>query len=588
MGNAEMQNVITIWRSGRNRNSATADWFVEFARFMSYEHTEVLDGFAELAETAVLVIPPGTTRMSEPELAVITEAVGSGMGLLSYFENSLLDEGGQRRIKDGSASLGLAEVIGLDLVAERGRHVFDLSAHQELVTATDPADPLWRSVDLTGNDLADGSPLPSFTAYNIRIARAFGATRKTNVAPASAEVLARSRGHNEYWADKPEGHVYLAANSFGRGCSAYISYEALPPTGPHKLIHTDLLFYWSFMADLLQRISPSPLPRIVQMPGGVVNLVLRLDDAGTDDGHAGQYGDAYHDTNRALEASPFPLSVAVETDKISTPLGEDRLRAWEAAGHVIVCHTRGRHDMSVDETEQAIDLRESKETLERVLGHPAVLWSIPGDYAHSTENTLRLAAEAGYELCGEYTSPINKFLTPEPCPLYPYVVRHEQAGVYIDVITASGWLAINRDYNVRKLDELTSLAEATGIPCMVEFVTHVPQGMAEYLDDWKAFMEDISVRLARGGVRISTLAEQLEWNKSAESLSIHSQVQGGQLIITVTNAGSLPVRELSVDCGAAARSAEWEKGKLQILRSRIITIPEIPSAETITVRVNLG
>jgi hypothetical protein len=371
-----MKNVIAIWRSGRNRNSATADWFAEFARFMGYEYVEVVDGFADLSTPAVLVVPPNTTRMSDHELSTIAEAVRGGMGLLTFFKNGLLDEKGRPRTKGDAPSLGLAEVLGLDLVAGRGIGSFIVSGHQEIVTAADPKDPLWRGVDLTGNDLPDGSPLPSFTAYNIRTAQASGATHKTNVAAETAEVLARSRGHNEYWADKPEGHVYLATNSFGTGQAAYISYEALPPTGPHGLIPTDILFYWTFLANLLERVSPLPLPRIMQMPGGIANLVLRLDDAGTDDGNANQYGDTYHDTNRVLEASPYPVAVAVETEKISTPLGEDRLRAWEAAGHVIVCHTRGRHAMNVDEAEQIIDLRESKETLERVLGHEAVLWSV--------------------------------------------------------------------------------------------------------------------------------------------------------------------------------------------------------------------
>ncbi|MDY7010893.1 MAG: polysaccharide deacetylase family protein [Planctomycetota bacterium] len=585
-----MQNVITIWRSGRNRNSATADWFAEFARFMGYEHAEVLDGFGDLSDSAVLVIPPGTTRISQKELSVITEAVRDGMGLLSFFDNSLSDEKGRQRTKDNLPSLGLADVLGLDLakIPERTAWTFRVSGHQEAVAATDPDDPLWQGVDLTGADLPDGSPLPSFTAYNIRTARAFGVTRKTNVSTESAEVLARSRGHNEYWADKPEGHVYLAVNSFGKGRAAYISYEALPPAGPHGLIHTDLLFYWSFMANLVGRISPAPLPRIMQMPGGVTNLLLRIDDAGTDDGHTGRHGDAFHDTNRVLEASPYPMAVAVETDKISTPLGEERLRAWEAAGHVIVCHTRGRHTMNVDETEQEIDLRESKEKLERILGHPMVLWSIPGDYEYSTENTLRLAAEAGYELCGEYTSIINNYLTPEPCPLYPYVVRHKQTGVYIDVVTASGWLAINRSYDVRKMDEMAGLAEATGIPCMVEFVTHVPQGLPEYIDDWKAFMEDISVRLERGGVRITTSSEQLAWAKVRQSLRLASQANGRELTITVTNPSDTPASVVTVDCGAEVRSASSGGTDLEIARGRRFTLLEIPATETIKVHVSLG
>ncbi len=585
-----MKNVIAIWRSGRNRNSASADWFAEFTRFMGYEYIEVLDGFADLSEPAVLIIPPGTSRMSEPELSVITEAVRNGMGLLSFFDNSTLNERGEQRTKKGLPFLGLSDVLGLDLVKipERSACTFRVSGHQEIVTAADPSDPLWRGVDLTGDDLTDGSPLPSFTAYNIWTRRTFGVTLKTNVAEETAEVLARSRGHNEYWADKPEGHIYLAANSFGKGQAAYIAYEALPPTGRHGLIRTDLLFYWSFMTNLLGRISPAPLPRIVQMPGGVTNLLLRTDDAGTDDGYAGKYGDPYHDTNRVLEASPYPMAVAVETDKISTPLGEERLRAWEAAGHVIVCHTRGRHEMSVDETEQAIDLRESKEKLERILGHPMLLWSIPGDYGLSTENTLQLAAEAGYELCGEYTSPINKYLTDDACPYWPYVVRHEQTGLYIDVNTASGWLAINRDYDVRKMDEMAGLAEATGIPCMIELVTHVPQGMDEYIDDWKAFMEDISVRVKRGAVRITTSAEQLNWVKACELLSITSHVQEGRLVITVTNPGGRPVRELAIDCGTEVRSASCEETEPKILRGRLVVLPEIPPAETITVRVNLG
>ena len=582
-----MKNTIAIWRSGRNRNSATADWFAEFARFMGYEYTEVLDGFADLVDPAVFVIPPGTARMSEPELSVITEAVRDGMGLLSFFDNSTLDERGGQRTKKDLPSLGLSDVLGLDLakIPERTAWTFRVSGHQEIVTAVDPNDPLWRGVDLTGDDLPDGSPLRSFTAYNIWTTRTFGVTLKTNVAAETAEVLARSRGHNEYWGDMPEGHVFLATNSFGRGRAAYISYEALPPTGPHGLIRTDLLFYWSFLANLVGRISPAPLPRIMQMPGGVANLLLRIDDAGTDDGHAGLHGDPYHDTNRVLEASPYPLAVAVETDKISTSLGEERLRAWEADGHVIVCHTRGRHAMNADETEQAIDLRESKEKLERILGHPMLLWSIPGDYQYSTENTLQLAAEAGYELCGEYTSPINKFLTPDACPYWPYVVRHEKFGLYIDVNTASGWLAINRSYDVRTLDEMAGLADATGIPCMIEFVTHVPQGMPKYFDDWKAFMEDISVRLERGAMRITTSAEQLDWVKARESLSISSQMDGQDLVIAITNPGDLPVRELTIDCSADVRSALCEKTELKILRGRLVVIPEIPPAEAITVRV---
>jgi hypothetical protein len=160
--------------------------------------------------------------------------------------------------------------------------------------------------------------------------------------------------------------------------------------------------------------------------------------------------------------------------------------------------------------------------------------------------------------------------------------------VYIDVVTASGWLAINREYDVRKLDELAALAEATGIPCMIEFVTHVPQGMDEYIGDWKAFMVDISARLERRAVRISTLAEQLDWAKARESLSITSHVQGKQLVITVTNPCGKSVRDLTIDCGTEVRSASCETTEPKILRERLVVLPEIPPEETITVKVVLA
>jgi hypothetical protein len=523
----------------------------------------------------VLIIPPGTARISEGEIAIITKAVRNGTGLLSYFDNSVMNTDNEQRESDGSPSLGLSEVLGLDLVSGRGKYIFPVSVHHEVVTASDPNDPVWRGVDLNGTDLPDGSPVPSFTSYNIRTRPGSGTSRKTRTETASAEVLARTRGHYEYWAHRSEGDIFLSLNSMGKGRAAYIAYESLPPTGAFGLIPTDMLFYRAFLANIIRKISPSPVPRVMQMPGGVSNLVLRLDDAGTDDGFKGEWGDPYYDTNRVLEASPYPLAVAVETDKISTPLGEERLREWEAAGHVIVCHTRGRGSMNMDETEQVEDLEESREKLERVLGHPVVMWSVPGSYHLTTENTMSLVAKAGYELSGEWVSLIADFICPDACPVYPYIVHHQELGVYIDVITASGWPAIKRDFNCMILDELTNLAKATDIPCMIEFVTHVPQGQPGYIKDWKAFMKDVTVRLERGAIRVSMLAEQLAWAKAKEGLSLESRAGGEELTITLRNRNTFPVIDTAIDCGADILSADCDKGILKITDASKIILREI-------------
>ena len=584
-----MRSTLAIWRSGRNRNSATANWFVRFAKFMGFDFTEVLDGFSDLSDIAVLIIPPGTAKMSDKELSLITSAVQDGMGLLSYFDNSVLDEKGNTRLKDGRPTLGLADVLGLDLITERGQYAFRISNHQERVFVADSTDDLWQCVDLTGEDFPTGSFLPSFTNYNIRTAQAFGTILKTRTEAKTANVLARSWGHTEYWADKPEGEIFVAINQFGVGRAAYISYNTLPPEGPYGLIYTDMVFYWAFLAKLLRRVSACPLARIVQTPAGIPNVFLRLDDAGCDDGYAGKYGDPYHDTNRVVENTPYPMAIAVETGKISTPIGEDRLRAWEQAGNVIVCHTRGLHDMTVDESEQVIDLHESKERLEQILGHPAIFWSIPGDYEHATENTLRLAARAGYQLCGEFCSLVSEIYNPQACPVYPYMVKHEDIGVYTDVLTASGWPAINREFNVRVMDKLTELAQATGIPCVMEFVTHVPQGMPQYLDDWKAFMNDLAERVNSGKIRISDLAEQFQWVKVKETLSLSAKPDNDGLVITVRNDNEeLSARQVTIDCGKAIRSASGPEGALEMLGESMIILPDLPPRSTCSVKVTFA
>ena len=101
-------------------------------------------------------------------------------------------------------------------------------------------------MDLTGEDFPTASFLPSFTNYNIRTAQAFGTILKTRTEAKTANVLARSWGHTEYWADKPEGEIFVAINQFGKGQAAYISYNTLPPKGPYGLIYTDMVFYWHF------------------------------------------------------------------------------------------------------------------------------------------------------------------------------------------------------------------------------------------------------------------------------------------------------------------------------------------------------
>lgn len=580
-----MKNRLIIWRSGRNCNSKAADWFCEFARFMGYDYTEVLDGFSGLSEAGVLIIPPGTVRMSNNEISIIKDAVRSGTGLLSYFDNSIMDEHGKERKSSGTPSLGLSGVLGLDLVSERSSYTFPVSAHHETVIAADPEDPFWKGVDLTGKDLQDGSRIPSFTSYNIRTKEAYGTIRKARTRAITAKVLARTRGHYEYWAHCPEGDIFLAFNLLGKGSSAYISYETLPPEGKFGLIPTDMLFYRAFLSNIINRLSPVPLPRIMQMPGGITNLILRLDDAGTDDGCSGEWGDPYHDTNRVIEASPYPMAIAVVTDKVSTPLGEERLREWEAEGNVIVCHTRDHAGMNMDETRQKEDLKESKEKLEQILGHPVVLWSIPGSYHKSTENTMRLVAEAGYELSGEWVSLIADFISPDACPLYPYLAYNNKLGVYTDILTASGWPAINRDFNCFILDELIALGSSVNIPCMVEFVTHVPQGLPEHIEQWKAFMRDITARVEQSSIRISTLAEQLEWAGARKNLCLTSHTDGDELILSIKNKSRLPVYEVAIDCAKEILRAESGPGKICSRSGTIIVIPEIPGSSEAKVKV---
>ncbi len=580
-----MKNRLIIWRSGRNYNSKAADWFCDFARFMGYDYTEVLDGFNGLTEAGVVIIPPGTVRMSNNEISIIEDAVQSGAGLLSYFDNSVMDEHGKERKNGGATGLGLSGVLGLDLVSERGSYILPVSAHHETVIAADPEDPFWDGVDLTGEDIQDGSRIPSFTSYNIRTGQAYGAIRKTRTRAINAKVLARTHGHYEYWAYRPEGDIFLAVNSLGKGNSAYISYEALPPEGKFGLIPTDMLFYRAFLSSIITRLSPIPLPRIMQMPGGITNLILRLDDAGTDDGCSDKWGDPYHDTNRVLEASPFPLAIAVVTDKVSTSLGEERLREWEAEGNVIVCHTRNHTGMNMDETMQKEDLKESKEKLERILGHPVVMWSIPGSYHMSTENTMRLVAEAGYELSGEWVSLVADFISPDACPLYPYITYHNKLGVYVDILTASGWPAIKRDFNCFILDELIALGTSANIPCMVEFVTHVPQGLPEHIEQWKTFMRDITARVEQSSIRISTLAEQLEWATVRKNLCLTSHADGDELILSIKNKSMLPVHEVAIECAKKVLRVESDPGEVRRQSDTMIVITEIRGSSEAKIKV---
>jgi peptidoglycan/xylan/chitin deacetylase (PgdA/CDA1 family) len=564
-----------IWRSGRNRNSKAADWFHGFCRFMGYGCTEVLDGFRDVTGEALLIIPPGTPRMSDGEIDAVTEAVSRGTGLLSFFDNSALDASGKQRMKAGAPSLGLSEVLGLDVETVRERYVFPVSAHLEAVTASDPKDPLWDGVDLTGEALLGGASTPSFACYNTRTGAEYGTVHKTRTKAETARVLARTTGYHPYWAYVPGGDILLALNRYREGNAAYLSYEALPSTGALGLIPVDLLFFWALLRNLIRRVSALPVPRILQMPAGITNVVLRIDDAGTDEGYAGEWGDPFHDTRRVLLASPFPMAIAVETDKVSTALGEERLRGWEAEGHVIVCHTRGREAMTMDETEQVEDLRESREKLERILGHEVRMWSIPGDWNLSTENTMRLAVEAGYELTGEYDSLVSEFISPDACPVFPYLVRHPRLGVYVDILTASGWPAISREYNRRCLGELALLSRTVGIPCLIEFVTHVPQGWSANIGDWKAFMEDLRCAVARGSIRMSTLAEQLAWAKAREHLHLTGRSEVGKLYVALRNEGALPAREVAVDCGGKILSAACLQGELRVEEDAVI-FREIP------------
>ena len=169
------------------------------------------------------------------------------------------------------------------------------------------------------------------------------------------------------------------------------------------------------------------------------------------------------------------------------------------------------------------------------------------------------------------------------------MVKHEDIGVYIDVLTASGWPAINREFNVKVMDKLTELAQATGIPCVMEFVTHVPQGMPQYLDDWKAFMNDLAERVNNGKIRISDLAEQFQWVKVKETLSLSAKPDNDGLVITVRNDNEeLSARQVTIDCGKAIRSASGPEGALEMLGESMIILPDLSPKSTCSVKVTFA
>ena len=96
-------------------------------------------------------------------------------------------------------------------------------------------------------------------------------------------------------------------------------------------------------------------------------------------------------------------------------------------------------------------------------------------------------------------------------------------------------------------------------------------------------------RVKSGKIRISDLAEQFQWVKVKETLSLSAKPDNDGLVITVRNDNEeLSARDVTIDCGKEIKLATCSEGEVEIVKQEMIILPEVSPKSTCSVKVTFA